>query len=98
MRIDDTRSDRGLCTACDKPLVYTHNRLCAQHVAACLNWLRYQNPNATWRDWVMTLPELVTEPGRCDSCGLPNEYQPGPYRCWQCTQDPYRVRRDEVLR
>lgn len=27
---------------------------------------------------------------QCKRCGLPNEYQPGPYTCFQCRQDPWR--------
>ncbi len=37
-----------------------------------------------------TVPPPAPVGGNCTRCGLPNEYQPGPYTCWQCGQDPYQ--------
>jgi hypothetical protein len=35
-------------------------------------------------------PDILpnAKPGECDICHTPNEYQPGPFRCFLCKKDP----------
>lgn len=52
-------------------------------------WEQYQLEDVNWflktGVWIPRIKPNTTEPICTGGCGKRNEYQPGPYLCWECS-------------
>lgn len=77
-------ADMPIAEDTSKPYVYYDSRT-VRGLTAPTNatWFFLSEPSGA-------APAASSGAPKCVRCGIFNEYQPGPFTCWQCKQDPWR--------